>query len=300
MELRHFEYFVAVAEERNFTRAAARLHVVQSGVSAVIKALEHELGVKLLERTSKRVELTDAGQALLPRARAALEAAQAARDAVDEVRGGLRGTVRVGTLTSIPLIDMPGLLGEYHRRHPGVTLRLSVSPRGSRGLMDMLVDGGLDLAFVSWPGRPPAGVRLTQIDDRPLDLVLPLEHRLATAGEVGVHDLDGQPFVDFPAGYGNRIVVDQVFAAAGVQRQVAIEVTDISSAVDFVREGLGVAIVPQFAVDDKSGLIIKRIPGVGLVWPFGIAIPGLRQPSAATRALLALIDRNGPTKAVRP
>ncbi|XVV17595.1 LysR family transcriptional regulator [Actinoplanes sp. CA-131856] len=300
MELRHFEYFVAVAEERNFTRAAARLHVVQSGVSAVIKALEHELGVTLLERTSKRVALTDAGQALLPRARAALEAAQAARDAVDEVRGGLRGTIRVGTLTSIPLIDMAGLLGEYHRLHPGVTLRLSVSPRGSRGLMEMLAEGGLDLAFVSWPGRPPAGVHLQQVDHRPLDLVLPIDHRLATAGEVHIGDLQGEPFVDFPAGYGNRIVVDRAFAAAGVQRQVTIEVTDISSAADFVREGLGVAIVPQFAVPDKSGLIIKRVAGAELVWPLGIAFPALRRPSAATRALLALIDRNGPTKAVRP
>ncbi|MEV4349094.1 LysR family transcriptional regulator [Actinoplanes sp. NPDC049596] len=300
MELRHFEYFVAVAEERNFTRAAARLHVVQSGVSAVIKALERELGVQLLERSSKRVDLTDAGHALLPRARAALEAAQAARDAVDEVRGGLRGTVRVGTLTSIPLIDMAGLLGEFHRRHPGVTLRLSVSPRGSVGLVEQLVDGGLDLAFVSWPGRPPAGVRLHLLDERPLDLVVPLDHRLATAGEVRITDLAGESFVDFPAGYGNRVVVDRAFATAGVQRQVTIEVTDISSAAGFVREGLGLAIVPQFAVLDKSGLVIKRVPGVDLAWPLGIAVSALRRPSAAARALLALIDRNGPTTAVRP
>src|ERR1044072_6120085 len=92
MELRHLEYFVAVAEERNFTRAAARLHVVQSGVSAVIKSLERELGTELLERNSKRVALTNAGEVLLPRARAALDAVRDARDAVDEGRGGLRGT----------------------------------------------------------------------------------------------------------------------------------------------------------------------------------------------------------------
>src|SRR3954464_8330413 len=120
MELRHFEYFVAVAEERSFTRAAARLHVVQSGVSAVIKSLERELGADLLERTSKRVALTDAGEALLPRARAALEAAQAARDAVGEVRGGLRGTLRIGILNSVAELDIPGLLGTFHRTYPGV------------------------------------------------------------------------------------------------------------------------------------------------------------------------------------
>ena len=103
MELRALDYFVVVAEERNFTRAAARLHVVQSGVSATIKALERELGAELLARTSRRVELTDAGTALLPKARAALEAAQAARDAVDEARGGVRGTLRIGTMTSVVL-----------------------------------------------------------------------------------------------------------------------------------------------------------------------------------------------------
>ena len=95
VELRHLEYFVAVAEERNFTRAAARLNIVQSAVSAAIKSLERELGAPLLERTSKRVALTDAGLALLPKARATLDAARDAREAVDEVRGGLRGTLRI-------------------------------------------------------------------------------------------------------------------------------------------------------------------------------------------------------------
>lgn len=88
MELRHLEYFLAVAEELNFTRAARRLHVVQSGVSAAVRALEHELGAPLFERTSKQVALTAAGEALLPEARATLAAAQAARDAVGQVAGG--------------------------------------------------------------------------------------------------------------------------------------------------------------------------------------------------------------------
>ena len=120
MELRHLEYFVAVAEEQNFTRAAARLHIVQSAVSAAVKTLERELDARLLDRNSKRVLLTDEGRALLPRARSVLDAARDAADAVAEVRGALRGTLRMGTLTSIRLIDLPGLLGEFHRRHPGV------------------------------------------------------------------------------------------------------------------------------------------------------------------------------------
>jgi DNA-binding transcriptional LysR family regulator len=290
MELRHFEYFVAVAEERNFTRAAARLHVVQSGVSAVIKQLERELGAELLERTSKRVALTDAGAALLPRARAALDAVRAARDAVDEVRGGLRGTVRMGTLTSLPVVDVPALLGAFHRTHPGVGIELTVSPRGSAGLVAALVEGSLDVALASVPGRPPVGIRVREVHRERLGLVLPVGHRLADAAEVSIADLADEAFVDFPSGYGNRIVVDRAFAAAGIHRTVAIEVIDITGGAAFVRQGLGLAIMPPYAVPDRTGLILKRLTGADLDWPLGVVTSALRPPSAAARALLAVID----------
>ncbi|MEV6847393.1 LysR family transcriptional regulator [Actinoplanes sp. NPDC051411] len=292
MELRHFEYFVAVAEERGFTRAAARLHVVQSGVSAVIKALERELGAELLERTSKRVVLTDAGEALLPRARAALDAVRAARDAVDEVRGGLRGTVRIGTLTSVGMIDVPALLGRFHRLYPDVRLQLAVSSRGSVGLLEGLVDGSIDLAIASVPGRPPAGVRIRQAHHEQLRLVLPEGHRLADAEEVTIADLVGEAFVDFPEGYGNRFVVDHAFAAAGIQRHVTIQVMDIASAASFVREGLGVSVLPQFAVPDRRGLVVRPLAGSDLEWPLGVAVSSLQAPSAATRALLEMIEKS--------
>jgi DNA-binding transcriptional LysR family regulator len=290
MELRHLEYFVAVAEERNFTRAAARLHVVQSGVSAAIKALEHELRAPLLERTSKRVTLTDAGAALLPKARAALDAVLAARDAVGEVRAGLRGTLRIGTLTSVGLIDIPALLGEFHRTHPAVTLQLTVSPSGSAGLVDALTDGGLDLAIVSLPGRPPGGVHLRQMHWERLDLVVPDGHRLAERDRITIADLAAERFVDFPAGYGNRSVVDRAFAAAGVTRQVSTEVIDIGTGARFVAAGLGVAILPRFAVPPDLGVVLRTVSEADLQWPLGVATSAVRAPSAATRALLALIE----------
>lgn len=290
VELRHLEYFVAVAGERNFTRAATRLHVVQSGVSAAIKALERELGVPLLERSSKRVDLTDAGAALLPRALAALDAARAARDAVDQVRGGLRGSLRIGTLTSVGLIDVPALLGDFHRTHPDVTLQLTVSPSGSGGLVDGLTSGALDLAVVSVPGRAPAGVHIRQMLWRRLDLVLPPGHHLADRAEVHIEDLADEPFVDYPIGYGNRSVVDRAFAAAGLTRRVGIEVIDIGAGADFVRHGLGVAILPRFAVPDGLGLVVRTVTGADLAWPLGVATSAVRAPSAAARALLDLID----------
>jgi DNA-binding transcriptional LysR family regulator len=205
------------------------------------------------------------------------------------VRGGLRGTLRIGTLNSVAVIDVPAVLGAFHRTHPGVTLQLTVSPRDSAGLLEALADGSLDVAIVSVPGRPPAAIRVRQLLWRRLDLVVPEVHRLAAGEEVRIADLAEEPFVDFPPGYGNRIVVDRAFAAAGVGRRVAIEVIDIGAAADFVREGLGIAILPHFAVRDPAGLISKGVTGADLEWPLGVAVSALRVPSAAARALLALI-----------
>ena len=158
MELRHLEYFVAVAEELSFTRAARRLHVVQSGVSSAIQSLERELRAELFDRDRHRVALTDAGEALLPEARAALAAAQAAVDAVSQARGGLRGTVTVGTMLSTGPLDLPELLGRFHATHPEVIVRLRLAAAGSAGLAREVISGSLDLALASLPGQPPAGL----------------------------------------------------------------------------------------------------------------------------------------------
>jgi DNA-binding transcriptional LysR family regulator len=147
---------------------------------------------------------------------------------VDEVHGGLRGAVRIGTLIATGLVDLLALLGRFHRTHPDVTLQLTVSTGGSGGLVDALTDGSLDLALVSVPGRPPAGVHLRQLLWRPMELVLPAGHRLAERPVVRIEELAGERFVDFPVGYGNRTVVDRAFAAAGVQRQVSLEVNGAS------------------------------------------------------------------------
>ncbi|MGP4016445.1 LysR family transcriptional regulator [Saccharopolyspora sp. 5N708] len=124
MELRQLKYFVTVAEEANFTRAAAKLHVAQPGVSAQIRRLERELGQELLDRSGRSVQLTEVGAAVLPYARAALAAVTGARLAVDELTGLLRGHVAVGTVTSHH-IDLPELLAEFHEAHPDVEITLA-------------------------------------------------------------------------------------------------------------------------------------------------------------------------------
>ncbi|MGV9213913.1 LysR family transcriptional regulator [Micromonospora sp. RB23] len=288
MELRQLEYFVAVAEEQNFTRAAARLHVVQSAVSAAVKTLERELGAPLLDRNSKRVLLTDAGAALLPRARIALDAARDARDAVAEVHGGLRGTLRIGTMTSFRLLRLPALLGEFHRRHPGVLLHTGVAPSGSQGLIDALIDRRLDLAFVAPPGAPPAGIHLTEVARSVIDLVVPDDHALAASGAVALRDLAGLDFIDSPIGYGNRAVTDRAFATAGLSRRVTIEIPDIATGVDYVRHGLGIALLPRFVVADAPGVRTLTVTDVDLDWIASLATPVDRPLGVAARALIAL------------
>lgn len=289
VELRHLEYFVAVAEEQNFTRAAARLHIVQSAVSAAVKSLERELDAQLLDRNSKRVLLTDAGRALLPRARVALDAARDAAEAVAQVRGGLRGTLRLGTLTSVRLIDLPALLGEFHRRHPGVQLQVSVAPTGSQGHLTALAERRLDAAFVSLPGPHPPGIELLPLAGSTMDLVVPLDHPLAGRDHVPVGDLAGLRFIDCPVGYGNRSVADRAFAAAGLPRHVTIEITDIATSADYVRAGLGAALLPRFLADTAHGLAVVEVTGADLYWPLYLASPGDRAQGIAPRALLDLV-----------
>lgn len=293
MELRHLEYFLAVAEELNFTRAAARLHMVQSGVSAAIRALERELGTPLFDRTSRQVSLTEAGRALLPEARATVAAAQAARDAVDQVRGGLRGTLSIGTMTSIGLLDLPALSERFHALHPGVTLRLRAEPSGSAGLAGSLLDGDLDLAFLSLPGPAPTGLRLRPLASVPLVALLRDDHPFADREEVALSDLAGSPFIDSPVGYGNRTLVDQEMADSGLERQVVIEVADGSTAAAYVCHGLGVAVLPEVAVhSDDPRLRVLPLAGRPLIWVFSCATSSTRRPSAALRAFLPMVDRH--------
>jgi DNA-binding transcriptional LysR family regulator len=292
VELRHLEYFLAVADNQSFTGAARRLQVVQSGVSATIKALERELGAKLFVRGPAGVTLSPAGEALRPHARETLDAAGAAKDAVNATLGGVRGTVTVGTLTSISVIDIPTLLADFHARHPAVVVHLRAASAGSAGLFRQLRDGDLDVAFLACTGAPPPDLHARLVASVPLLLVVPADHPLAQRDSVPLAELAGMSFVDGPPGYGNRAVVDNAFAAAGVERAVAVEVADIGTAATYILNGLGIGILGQFTPDDinGSGLATVGIADYDLQWRLFVARSATRSLSAATRALLELID----------
>jgi DNA-binding transcriptional LysR family regulator len=290
METRQLEYFVAVAEELSFTRAAVRLHAVQSTVSAGIKSLEADLRTTLFDRSTRAVALTPAGAAFRPEAKAALAALDRARAVVEETGAGLRGSLRIGTLISIGAIDLPGLLGAFHRRYPLVDLHLSVSTGGSTGLADDIRAGRLDAAMLALPPSELGGLSVRPIDRRPYVVLVPPTHPLAGRDAVPVAELAGEEFVDMPRGFGNRMAVERAFESAGTPRRVVAEVAEIRVIPDYVRAGLGIAVVPDLAVVRPPDLVAIPLAGTAVEWLVSFVCVADRQPSRALATLLELVD----------
>ncbi|WP_371482453.1 LysR family transcriptional regulator [Kitasatospora sp. NBC_00315] len=260
MELRQLEYFVTVAEERNFTRAAEKLHVSQPGVSAQIRRLERELGQELLDRSGRSVRTTEAGEAVLPYARAALAAVAGAGLAVDELTGLLRGHVSVGTVTSHK-VDLPGLLAEFHRDHPAVGITLSEAP--SDRLLEGVRTGEFDAVIASVGDSTPAGVGIEVIEDQPIVVAVAHDHELAVHRVVSIDTLRGRPLISLPRGTGLRARLDEACAAAGFTPQIAFEASDPGQLAELAAHGLGAAILPGVFAAARS----EQLKSIGIDRP---------------------------------
>ncbi|WP_027945295.1 LysR family transcriptional regulator [Amycolatopsis taiwanensis] len=263
MELRQLEYFVAVAEERNFTRAAARVHVAQPGVSAQIRRLERELGQELLDRSGRSVRLTAAGEAVLPFARSALAAVEGARLAVDELTGLLRGHVAIGMVTS-HAVDLPSLLATFHEDHPAVEITLAEAT--SEELVEGVRGGRFDAAIISLGSTTPAGIDIEVITDQPIMAAVSHDHELAAQRTISIDTLRGRPLISLPAGTGLRTHLDQACAAAGFTPVIAFEASDPGVVAALAERGLGVAILPGEFAQARSDRL----------WPIAINRPPLR------------------------
>jgi DNA-binding transcriptional LysR family regulator len=295
VDSRQLEYFVAVAEELSFTRAAQRLFTVQSTVSAAVRALETDLKTTLFDRSTRRVTLSDAGQALLPEAKAALEAIDRARAVVEEASTGLRGNVRIGTMTKLGLVDLAELLGAFYQRYPLVEVQVTTSPTGSSGLADDVRHGRLDVALVGLNRGDMPGLEPRELATVPFVVLVPSNHRLAGRGAIRLADLAGERFVDMLRGFGNRTTVDRAFDNAGLPRRVQVEVPDLTTVPDYVRAGLGVAVIPELDQDEVAGVTRLRITDVDLSWTLSAVTLSGRRPSRAVTALLDLM-----TAAIHP
>ena len=286
VELRHLEYFVAVAAELNFSRAAQRIHVVQSALSASVSRLERELGVELFDRSKRQITLTAAGEVFLEHAREVIHTAHRARTSVDAFRDQLTGTVTLGTLMSWGTLNLPAALEEFRGANPMVAVRLRQSITGSAGHLTAIADGQMDLALVSItaPGSPL--VTLRELMREPMVFVCEASHPLANRRRVELADLAGHDFIQFPPGWGIRRRLDEGFAAAGVQPVSAYEVADYAITAELIRHRLATTILPASVASRFPDLHTVPLRPT-MTWTLSIASAASQD---ANRTINALVD----------
>jgi DNA-binding transcriptional LysR family regulator len=239
MELRQLEYFAAVARHRHFTRAAESLYVTQPALSQQIRRLEAELGLALLRRTSRGVELTAAGSDLLVHAEAVLAEVAAARADMDRHTGATRGFVRVAA-TAADAPRLPEALAAFHGDHPGIQIGLR---QGSAAEVIALVQAGtVDVAVLALT-EAPAGVEVHPLADEPLRVAVPLDDELA-GSTVRLDALRGRAFILAEPGTALRETVMAASQAAGFSPLPLFEVGDPATVRFLVRAGLGISLVP--------------------------------------------------------
>lgn len=270
MELRQLQHFVALAEERHFTRAARRVNIVQSALSTSIRLLETELDAQLVVRSTRQVNLTSAGKVFLNKAKAALDAVDDAREAVAAVQGLKRGTLNIGTMQSLPaFLDLPSLIEQFHAQHPGVDVRLCQGD--SSLLLDKVRGGRLDLAFLPL-SEPPTDVETTMIACEALVVACAPDHPLAGRVEVPLSALRDEPFVDFELDWGTRKLIDRGFMEAGIDRHIAFEVSDLDTQLELVRRSLGIALLPEaIARARRPAIGVAELAGPELCWEVVVA-----------------------------
>jgi DNA-binding transcriptional LysR family regulator len=213
-------------------------------VSAQIRRLEREFGQTLLDRSDRTVRPTEVGAAVLPYARAALQAVAGARLAVEELAGLVRGHVAVGMVTScLSLVDLPALLAGFHEHHPDVEITLSEA--NSDRLLDGLEDGQLDMAVVGRIGARRSGVATQVAADDPLVAAVSRSHPLATRATITLKALHDQALISLPRGTGLRASIDDAYAKAGLEPHIAFEASDPNVLARFAAQGFGVAILPE-------------------------------------------------------
>jgi DNA-binding transcriptional LysR family regulator len=283
MELRQLEYLIAVAEEANFTRAAQRVHISQSGVSAQIRQLERELGAELIDRSGRVATLTPAGAAALAPARAALAAVVSVRAAVDDLAGLIRGRLVVGMVTACTVTPLFDALAAFHADHPGIEIEL-VEDTSDR-LVDAVRAGAMDLALAATAGAPPDGLGALPITSEGLAAAVPAGHPLAGRGSVGLAEVAGHPIICLPVGTGVRTVLDLGCTRHGIRADIAFGCSAPDAVADLAARGLGVAVLSESMAEGyRDRLTAVPIDDIGipavlaLIW----AVPG----SPALRELL--------------
>ena len=282
MDLRQLEYFVAVVEEANFTRAAQRVNISQSGVSSQIRQLEREVGAQLIDRSGRSATPTAAGEAALRHARAALAASRAVRDAVADIEGVVRGRLRIGMVSGCTITALFDALSDFRLGHPGV--ELSLQEGESSALLEQIRAGALDVGLAGIPERVPSDLDSLILSEERLIVLVPREHALAGRARIMCADLEAHALISMPLGTGIRSVLEESFKLAGLGASVTIQATSPRAIADLAERGLGVgvlsesmsAISPRLQPIEIADAPLKAL--LALVWS--------RDAGAATRVFV--------------
>jgi DNA-binding transcriptional LysR family regulator len=293
MELRQLRYLVALADERHFTRAAARLHIAQPALSQQIRRLEDELGIALVDRTTRHVALTAAGERLVARARRALAEVEAAIAELSELSGIRTGRVVIGAMRSTGPFDLSALLAAFHSRHPGVELVVREEP--SEVMLQRLHADALDVAFLA-VDRLDAGpdIELHRLLSEPLVALLAPGHRLAGRRRLDMAELRDERFVVFGEGGSLRRIVVQGAREAGFEPVLAFESTESARIRAMASLGLGVALAPASEAEHEGPPVaVVQVRRPRLTRDVTLAWRAQRRHSPAARAFLELAVNAG-------
>ncbi len=310
MELRHFRYFIAVAEEGSITRAAERLDMQQPPLSQQIKAIERELDVQLFRRRAHGVELTDAGHTLLDEARAIVTNIDHAVETTRRTARGEQGQICVGVTPTGPFYPfVPRVIRAFREAYPGVSLTLEESP--SPELVERLRDEQIDAAFLRTPIADAEGLLIHPLLEEPMVVALPNGHVLAQSHRgrdmaLSVRDLAGETFIVYGRphkpgqhGLGQYEAMIAACHAAGFSPRIGQEAPRISSTLNLVAVGLGISLIPaSLARMNMDGVAYRRLKGTNQ--PKAILHLASRRgdPSAVVRHFLNLVRRTAKTLVV--
>jgi DNA-binding transcriptional LysR family regulator len=288
MELRHLRTLDAVARHGSFTKAAEELHLAQSALSQQVRRLEAELGVEVLRRSSRRVDVTEAGQVVLDYARRVLREVDGLQAELDEFTGVLRGRVTLGAMWPTGTYDLPGVLGEFHRRHDGVEIHMREETADD--LLALLRADEIDCAFASVdPDAIGDEFAATLLFEEPLVVTVAPTHRFARQDCVTLAELAGETLISYRENSALRRRFERTMTQHGLTPRTAFSCTEMGAVRALASRGLGVAVLPASIAELPGPPVVTRPVGPDpLTWPVALVWRASRRQPPAAKAFLAL------------